>query len=412
MQKLRPLSLINRSFQWHVIGAGFQGDDYPAVFELTPSPLKEGFTAKMMAPTLAFVLFCQVALFSTVTSTKVCGRPPVTDGVDASALKRVYEVAEEVTLACEQGYSPSTATPQRITCTAAGEWTRSNLACSPKMCPIPRLLQPLALGRTEAPFKSVLNFTCDAGYVMQGANVSTCLHDGTWSNPPPLCKAVTCPLPKPPNDGRVVHDRTFTGTTTIYGQTWSYECNPPKAPSYERGSCLADGSTTGAPVCREVSCPIPTGLPNGVITFAVMRQHGYREKVKYACNEHYVMEGEAEMQCQNTGNWSSKPVCRAPCTVGIKRGRIFYNARKLWIADLKPNRVLHGEPVVFYCLNKAERCGYPVASVCNDGSLPIPECFEEPSKMEYALKPKSLPSEIEMCAASPPASATRSPRPS
>lgn len=65
-----------------------------------------------------------------------------------------------------------------------------------------------------------------------------------------------------------------------------------------------------------------------------------------------------------------------PCAVGIKRGRIFYNARKLWIADLKPNRVLHGEHVAFYCLNKADRCGYPVASTCKDGTLPIPECFE------------------------------------
>lgn len=83
------------------------------------------------------------------------------------------------------------------------------------MCPIPRPLQPLAKGRTEAPFKSVLNYTCDAGwegplrfikrsshsvftvsymrmnfgrYVMLGANESRCLHDATWSNPPPLCK--------------------------------------------------------------------------------------------------------------------------------------------------------------------------------------------------------------------------------
>lgn len=66
----------------------------------------------------------------------------------------------------------------------------------------------------------------------------------------------------------------------------------------------------------------------------------------------------------------------ASCTVGIKRGRIFYNSKKLWIADLKPNRVFHGEHVAFYCLNKADRCGYPVASTCQDGSLPIPECFE------------------------------------
>ncbi|KAG7486965.1 hypothetical protein JOB18_043244 [Solea senegalensis] len=361
-------------------------------------------TVKKMVPILALLLLCQGFLCTTVTSKKVCGRPPITDGIDETTLKRVFEVGDEVTLTCERGYLPSTTTSQRITCTATGEWTQSNLACSPKMCPIPRPLQPLAKGRTEAPFRSVLNFTCDDGYVMLGANESKCSHDGTWSNPPPLCKAVNCPLPKPPTEGRIVHDTPVTGNTIMYGQSWTYECNSPKAPTYERGSCKADGTATEPPLCQEVSCRIPAGIPNGFITFAVMRQHGYKEKVKYACNENYILDGDAEVQCQNTGNWSSKPVCRAPCTVGINRGRIFYNAKKLWIADLKPNRVLHREPVVFYCLNKAERCGYPVATTCNDGVLPIPECFEEPGKIEYTLRPKTLPSEIAMCAASPPAS--------
>ncbi|XP_024914252.1 beta-2-glycoprotein 1 [Cynoglossus semilaevis] len=246
------------------------------------------------------------------------------------------------------------------------------------------------MGKTEAPFKTVLNYTCDSGYVMQGANESRCLHDGTWSSPPPMCKAVYCPLPKPPKDGRIVHEKTLTGNTVMYGQKWTYECNPPKAPSHEEGSCMADGTSTEPPVCRDVSCPIPGRIANGFITFAVMRQHSYKEKVKYACNEHYILH--------------------APCAVGIKRGRIFYNGRKLWIADLKPNRVLHGEPVVFYCLNKTERCGYPVASICNDGTLPLPECFEEPGRMEYTLRPKTLPSEITMCAANStsPADTTRS----
>ncbi|MEQ2182206.1 hypothetical protein GOODEAATRI_019830 [Goodea atripinnis] len=63
-------------------------------------------------------------------------------------------------------------------------------------------------------------------------------------------------------------------------------------------------------IVTDVSCPIPPNILNGVITFAVMRQHGYKEKVNYSCNEHYTLEGEAEIQCQNTGNWSSKPVCR------------------------------------------------------------------------------------------------------
>lgn len=60
----------------------------------------------------------------------VCNRPPVNDGIDESTFKRVYEVGEEVTLTCERGYLPSTASPRRISCTAAGEWTRSDLVCS------------------------------------------------------------------------------------------------------------------------------------------------------------------------------------------------------------------------------------------------------------------------------------------
>lgn len=119
-------------------------------------------------------------------------------------------------------------------------------------------------------------------YVMQGSNESRCLHDGTWSHPPPLCKgssfnlfiallhlfkdvlvdfsvlnvvvfllaAVNCPLPTPPTDGRIIHDKPVAGTTTMYGQGWTYECNPPKAPSHERGLCMANGSATEPPVCR------------------------------------------------------------------------------------------------------------------------------------------------------------------
>lgn len=62
--------------------------------------------------------------------------------------------------------------------------------------------------------------------------------------------AVNCPLPKAPTDGQIVYDKPVTGTTTTYGQGWTYECNRPKAPSYERGSCMADGTVTEPPVCQ------------------------------------------------------------------------------------------------------------------------------------------------------------------
>ena len=83
----------------------------------------------------AALLWLQRRLSSLQSSTRlvlwaVCGRPPITDGIDVQALKRVYEAGEAVTLSCERGYTPSTSNPREMTCTDRGEWTPSDLACS------------------------------------------------------------------------------------------------------------------------------------------------------------------------------------------------------------------------------------------------------------------------------------------
>ncbi|TNM85608.1 hypothetical protein fugu_007879 [Takifugu bimaculatus] len=185
-----------------------------------------------MASTLALLALLQLALFSSVSCIKVCGRPPITDGIDELALKRVYEPGEAVTLSCEQGYTPSTLNPRRITCTATGEWTQSDLACSPKMCPIPRPLQPLAMGRTEAPYKSVLNFTCVMTGNLAFYAICSCLSQQTTSMD--CSSAVNC-LCLNHNGWQIVYNKAITGNTVQYGHSWTYECNPPKAPSHERG---------------------------------------------------------------------------------------------------------------------------------------------------------------------------------
>uniref|UniRef100_A0A0E9UFL3 Sushi domain-containing protein n=1 Tax=Anguilla anguilla TaxID=7936 RepID=A0A0E9UFL3_ANGAN len=61
------------------------------------------------------------------------------------------------------------------------------------------------------------------------------------------------------------------------------------------------------------------------MSFSVIRDHGYGERVRYGCQAKLILEGSMEVECKKTGKWSTKPICRAPCTVGIERGRIFYN---------------------------------------------------------------------------------------
>lgn len=343
------------------------------------------------------LLLFEVSLYTAVSSGKVCGRPRVSDHLEVETVQRVYEPGEEVVLACAPGYTRSGGS-RVIICTKDGEWGKVTLKCAPKSCPPPENPLHGTAVFTDIVYKSTVNYTCDEGYILNGTTNSTCMHDGKWSYPPPVCEPVTCGLAPIPNYAKIIYDKKPEGNIVTFGFSGRYECFPPLALfGNERASCAADGSWTEPPKCEAVICPVPARIPHGFITFAVMREHGYKERVKYGCDQNYVMDGAPEIECEKTGQWSPKPACRAPCTIGIKRGRIFYNAKKIWIEDFKPNRLLHNEYVVLYCMNKEKQCGYPVATQCIDGTLKIPECFEEPSKTAYTLHYRSLPSEIDMC---------------
>ncbi|KAJ8399660.1 hypothetical protein AAFF_G00407650 [Aldrovandia affinis] len=350
-----------------------------------------------MAQTFLLLLICQLSLYTLVTPMKVCGRPSVQPNVEDEEFMRVYEAGQEVILSCKRGYTP-TAGSRKIICGGSGSWSRSTLQCSRKSCPF---IGPLLNGEihiADIVYQSTINYTCNHGYILHGANTSECLHDATWSNPLPFCDPVICGLPEVPKYGTITYSRKFEGKTTLYGDSVTYNCPPPLVVfGNEIGFCTASGKWTETPECRVVTCPPPTGIANGFMPFAVIREHGYKDRVRYGCDINYVLVGTAEAECLKTGNWSSKPVCRAPCTVGIDRGRIFYNGKKIWIKELKPNRILHSELLEVYCQNTEKDCGYPVATQCIDGTLKIPKCFKEPSAFTYNFQSSSLPSEIEMC---------------
>ncbi|XP_030637266.1 beta-2-glycoprotein 1 [Chanos chanos] len=350
-----------------------------------------------MRLTMLLLLLCLICFYGTVAPAKVCGRPPASDDYDIGNVQRVFEAGEQVTLSCKPGYVRVGGSP-KITCTATGEWTKRTLKCEPKSCPVPSKPKNGGMEIISIVYQSVINFTCDEGYNLIGANSTECLHTGQWSHPTPECKPVTCGLPDIPKFAKIIYDRKFTGNVTEFGFSGTYACLPPMVLfGNERASCTADGTWTKPPECQYVSCPIPTTIENGFITFAVLREHSYKDRVKYGCNKNYFLDGSVETECQKTGEWSPKPVCRAPCTVDIKRGRIFYNGKKVWIEDLKPNMVLHSEYVAVYCLNREKECGYPVVTQCIDGTMKIPECYEEPNAATYAVRSGSLPSEIKMC---------------
>lgn len=189
-------------------------------------------------------------------------------------------------------------------------------------------------------------------------------------------------------------------------------------------------------VLAVVTCPPPEGIERGFVSGADQSQYGYMEAVVYGCQDDFVLDGSLRSICQQDGQWSEKPSCNgrstfcdsihprivvccanwnpnwlepkiqseffvtpqsssfvpsvyilmvfftmsswfaAPCNITIERGRILYKEKKLWIEDLKPNRISHNEMVSFYCMNKARNCSYLMRTQCSNARLDIPECFE------------------------------------
>ncbi|XP_034448509.1 beta-2-glycoprotein 1-like [Hippoglossus hippoglossus] len=345
---------------------------------------------------LTLFLLCPFVIFTTASS-DVCLRPDLPVNVEVDGLQRFFNPGAELALSCKQGYTPILG-PRTIVCSARGEWTKTRLMCKPKLCPPPDLLSNGELYYEDTAFQSTINYTCHEGHILSGASSTVCQANGTWSSPVPECKPPTCDLAPIPQFGMIIYDKTIRGNSTEYGVAGTYRCLPPYVlVGSARAECTVSGTWTKTPECRVVSCPPPANIDKGYISNSEQRVFDFMETVKYGCDGDNALEGNQQIVCQQNGRWSEKPSCKAPCSVDIHRARVLYKGQKLWIKDMQPNRVLHKEVVSLYCMNKARSCGYPVPTQCMDGKLIIPECFEEPSHVNYSIYSGSLPSEIEQC---------------
>ncbi|XP_040001244.1 beta-2-glycoprotein 1-like isoform X3 [Xiphias gladius] len=348
-----------------------------------------------------FVLFFNLIVYTQLSFNPfvlaVCLRPELAASIDMDGIQRYFRPGAELVLSCKQGYTPVSG-PRRIVCSANGQWTKTRLMCIPKLCPYPDPLSNGELYYEDTVYQSTINYTCHEGYVLSGASTAVCQANGTWSTAVPECKPVSCSLAPIPKFGMITYDKRIRGNTTDFGVTGTYKCLPPYVLiGNARAECTASGTWTKTPECQVVTCPPPEKIDKGYMSSQDQRDYDYMETVRYGCLGDYVLEGSLQIVCQQNGNWSEKPSCKAPCSVGIQRGRILYKGRKLWIKDLKPNTVLHKDIVSLYCMNKARNCGYAVPAQCIDGRLIIPECFEQPGTLDYNFHSSSLPSEIEQC---------------
>ncbi|KFB39648.1 AGAP000123-PA-like protein [Anopheles sinensis] len=179
--------------------------------------------------------------------------------------------------------------------------------------------QPKACGRPEQPPNStmvapkgfdvgaVVVYSCDEGHLLVGPQQRTCLETGFYNEFPPVCKYIECGLPASIPHG--YYD--LINGTVGYLSTVMYRC----AEGYEMVgravlTCDIDERWNGPPPrCELIECdPLPTLFANGVIVAPNQTVYGSRAEV--LCNRGFVPDGEPELLCTATGQWShTLPKC-------------------------------------------------------------------------------------------------------
>ncbi|XP_019619706.1 PREDICTED: P-selectin-like [Branchiostoma belcheri] len=209
-----------------------------------------------------------------------------------------------VTFNCETGYVLTGAGD--TTCQANGTWSNLVPTCTPVQCPA-RAAPANGAVHPHGPvsYPNGVTFTCNTGYVMNGASTPTCRADGTWSHPVPTCTPVQCPARAAPANGAV----SPTGAVS-YPNGVTFTCNSGYVLNgAAAATCRADGTWSHpVPVCTAGPCPTLSAPNNGALS--PLGPHGYQTVVTFTCNPGYVLNGVTSATCQADGTWSHPvPTC-------------------------------------------------------------------------------------------------------
>nr|XP_039273576.1 sushi, von Willebrand factor type A, EGF and pentraxin domain-containing protein 1-like [Styela clava] len=114
-----------------------------------------------------------------------------------------------------------------------------------RTCPAPKAPDNGTVDTATAlEVNQTIEYSCNAGYVLQGSNIGKCGENGTWGEVP-TCVVRTCPAPKAPDNGTV-----DTATALVVNQTIKYSCNAGYVLQGSNiGKCRENGTWGEVPTC-------------------------------------------------------------------------------------------------------------------------------------------------------------------
>ncbi|XP_076145380.1 sushi, von Willebrand factor type A, EGF and pentraxin domain-containing protein 1 isoform X2 [Alosa pseudoharengus] len=203
-----------------------------------------------------------------------------------------------VEYSCEEGYELEGQSVRQ--CIAGRQWSDTPPVCKLVSCGDPGDISGGTVKGDSYSYLSVIHYECHSGYTLQGGATRTCQADGKWDGEETRCAAVSCGAPVIPN-GVIVKGKEYT-----FNKKLEFSCEPGfmlKGTSFT--TCLANGTWTQAtPACYPADCGQPPAIANGRVTG---NDYGYLSEVRYECNEGYSLTGSSLRVCKDDALWDRPP---------------------------------------------------------------------------------------------------------
>uniref|UniRef100_A0A3P8UI24 E-selectin n=1 Tax=Cynoglossus semilaevis TaxID=244447 RepID=A0A3P8UI24_CYNSE len=174
------------------------------------------------------------------------------------------------------------------------------------------------------PVGTVLQYSCDPGYLPDGPSILTCTTLGHWSSEPPQCiRTGAClPLTKPENGGYSCHPspcRMYPHGTVI-----EFFCDEGFILSGDYNYLTCEDGQWDGPMeisCVSQGCVRPSTVQHGSTNLTDSNRSLFPvgTVLQYDCDPGYLPAGPSVITCTSLGLWSSDPprcvrsdVCQPP----------------------------------------------------------------------------------------------------
>ncbi|XP_013926586.1 PREDICTED: CUB and sushi domain-containing protein 3-like [Thamnophis sirtalis] len=231
-----------------------------------------------------------------------CGDPGIPG--HGSREQTNFRTKSVVQFSCELGYILHGS--EERTCLANGSWTGRQPECKAVQCGNPGTTANGKVFQIDGTtFSSSVIYSCMEGYILSGPSVRQCTANGTWSGSLPNCTIISCGDPGIPANG------LRYGDDYVVGQNVTYMCQPGytmEANSSKIRTCTSNATWSGMlATCKAVTCPTPPQISNG-------KQEGinfdWGFSISYVCSPGYELSFPAVLTCVGNGTWSGEvPQC-------------------------------------------------------------------------------------------------------